>query len=55
MSSNDNNKNTGNSHAIMSLIDENKKKIPDGLYLNLCNLLQKKNEKEEKEDSVLRS
>ena len=50
MSSNDNNKNTGNSHAIMSLIDENKEDIPEGLYLNLCNLLKKQNEEEEKED-----
>ena len=50
MSSNDNNKNTGNSHAIMSLIDENKDDIPDGLYLNLCNLLKKQNEEEGKED-----
>ena len=50
MSSNDNNKDTGNSHAIMSLIDENKDDIPDGLYLNLCNLLKKQNEEEGKED-----
>ena len=50
MSSNDNNKDTGNSHAIMSLIDENKDDIPNGLYLNLCNLLKKQNEEEGKED-----
>ena len=52
MSSNDNNKNTctRNSHAIMSLIDENKDDIPEGLYLNLCNLLKKQNEEEGKED-----
>ena len=52
MSSNDNNKNTctGNSHAIISLIDENKDDIPNGLYLNLCNLLKKQNEEEGKED-----
>ena len=50
MSSNDNNKDTGNSHAIMNLIDENKDDIPNGLYLNLCNLLKKQNEEEGKED-----
>ena len=52
MSSSENNKNTctGNSHAIMSLVDENKDDIPNGLYLNLCNLLKKQNEEEEKED-----
>jgi len=50
MSSNDNNKDTENSHAIMSLIDENKDDIPNGLYLNLCNLLKKQNEEEGKED-----
>ena len=52
MSSSENNKNTctGNSHAIMSLVDENKDDIPEGLYLNLCNLLKKQNEEEGKED-----
>ena len=52
MSSNDNNKNTctGNSHAIMSLIDENKDDIPNGLYLKVGNLLKKQNEDEGKED-----
>ena len=53
MSSSENNKNTGcagNTHAIMSLIDENKDDIPNGLYLNLCNLLKKQNEEEGKED-----
>ena len=49
MSSNNNNKDIGNSHAIMSLIDENKDAIPSGLYLNLCNLLKKQNDDEKKE------
>ena len=38
-----------NSTNMMSLIDENKEDIPDGLYLKMCNLLKDQNKKEEEE------
>ena len=40
-----------NSTNMMSLLDENKEDIPEGLYLKMCNLLKDQNkEEEEKKD-----
>jgi len=45
------NSNTDITHELMNIIDESKEEIPEGLYLRLCNTLQKKhNEDEDKED-----
>ena len=48
MSANENKKDI--TSELMSIIDENKEGLQEGLYLKLCNTLKKKHEEEKEEE-----